>query len=345
VLQYTGGTTGISKGCALTNFNLVAMALQTAEWMKPVVEGRAIRTLAAIPLYHVYGFNLNVNINMFAGGAVVLIPKPTPDALLEAINAHQPTLFPAVPTMLIDLIHHPAVKESKIDLIKSVTSGGAPLTRETMTVFEELSETRIMEGYGLSEVSNVVTGNPHLTKRKKGSIGVPWPDVDVKVVKVDDGTTMAVGEPGELLVKTPTLMSGYWNNPSETENTIRDGWLHTGDVAYQDEDGFIFIVGRKKDMILASGFNIYPREIDEVMYTHPKVLHSCTVGVPDPKRGETVKVFLQLKERMEMDEGEVVRYCRERLTAYKVPKIVEFIDEVPLTSVGKPDRKALKERG
>lgn len=345
VIQYTGGTTGISKGCALTNYNLVAMALQTVEWMKPVVEGRDIRTLAAIPIYHVYGYNFNVNLNIFAGGSVVLIPKPTPDALLEAINTHQPTLFPSVPTMLIGLIQHPAIRESRVDRIKSVICGGAPLARETMTAFEKLSKTRIMEGYGLSEISNVVTANPG-TKRKEGSIGVPWPDVDVKVVDIDEGkTTMPVGEPGELLLKTPTLMAGYWNRPSETENAIRDGWLYTGDVVYQDEDGFIFIVDRKKDMILASGFNIYPREIDEVMYTHPKVLHSCTVGVPDPVRGETVKVFLQLKEGETMDEEEVVAYCRERLTPYKVPKIVEFIDEIPLTSVGKADRKALRERG
>lgn len=345
VLQYTGGTTGISKGCALSNFNLVAMSQQSVEWMKPEVSGPEMKTLAAIPLYHVYGFNMNININMINGGSVVLVPQPSPDNLLEAINRHEPNMFAAVPTMLIGLNQHPETPKSKVRSVKCVICGGAPLAVQAMKTFEELSDTRIMEGYGLSEISNVLTANPIHTRRKAGSIGIPWPDVDIRIVDIEAGTRdMPYCEPGELIASTPTLMTGYWNNPEETKAAVRDGWLYTGDIAYMDEDGFIFIVDRKKDMILASGFNVYPRDIDEVMYTHPKVVHSCTVGIPDPKRGETVKVFIETKPKETISVQEVIDYCKERLTPYKVPKMVEFIDELPLTPVGKPDRKALRQR-
>jgi long-chain acyl-CoA synthetase len=344
VLQYTGGTTGISKGCALSNFNLVAMAISSSHWLNIVVSGNQTKTLAAIPLYHVYGFNFNVNLNMINGGSVVLVPQPSPDNLLKAINQHQPNVFPAVPTMLIGINQHPGTPDSKVNSIKAVISGGAPLASEAMKTFEDLSGTRIMEGYGLSEISAGITFNP-IVSRKVGSIGVPMPDVDIRVVDIDTGTKdMPAGEPGELIAQTPTLMTGYWNNPDETKHAIRDGWLYTGDIGFMDEDGFISIVDRKKDMILAGGFNVYPRDIDEVMYTHPKVLHSCTLGVPDPKRGETVKVFIQTRPGQTLTEQEVIDYCKERLTPYKVPKIVEFIDELPLTSVGKADRNVLRNR-
>ena len=344
VLQYTGGTTGVSKGCALSNANLVAMALQTSHWMKIVVSGNETISLGAIPLYHVYGFNFTVNLNMINGGSVVLVPLPSPDNLLKAINQHQPSVFPAVPTMLIGLLQHPDAQDSEIKSVKGVVSGGAPLAEETQKAFERLSGTRIMQGYGLSESSCGVSFNPY-SKSKAGSIGIPFPDNDVRLVDIDTGTKeMPNGEPGELTYKGPSLMTGYWNNPQETRLAVKDGWLYTGDIAYRDDDGFLFIVDRKKDMILAGGFNIYPRDIDEVMYAHPKVLHSCALGVPDPKRGETVKVFIQTKPGQTMTEQEVIDYCKERLTPYKVPKIVEFVDEVPLTSVGKVDRKMLRDR-
>ena len=344
VLQYTGGTTGVSKGCALSNSNLLAMALQTSHWMKIVVSGNQTKSLGAIPLYHVYGFNFTVNLNMINGGSVVLVPQPSPDNLLKAINQHQPNILPAVPTMLIGLNQHPDTPRSKIKAVKGVVSGGAPLPEEAQKTFERLSDTRIMQGYGLSESSCGVCFNPYTTS-KAGSIGIPFPDNDVRVVDIDTGTKeMPPGEPGELTYQGPALMTGYWNNPDETKLAVKDGWLYTGDIGYMDEDGFIFIVDRVKDMILAGGFNIYPRDIDEVMYTHPKVLNSCTVGVPDPKRGETVKVFIQTKPGHTLTEQEVIDYCKERLTPYKVPKIVEFIDQLPVTPVGKPDRKVLRNR-
>jgi len=343
VLQYTGGTTGISKGCALSNYNLTVMAYQTASWVSPAAGGRGMRTLAAIPLYHVYGFNFNVNVNLLWGGSIVLVPKPSTDNLLEAINKHEPNLFAAVPTMLIGLNQHPDTPKSKVKEIKVVFSGGAPLAVEAMKTFKRISGIDIVEAYGLAEITNMITSNPIYTKRKAGSIGIPIPDVDIRIVDIDKGTKdMPAGETGELITQTPTLMQEYWENPDETEKAIRDGWLYTGDMAKMDEDGFIFLVDRKKDMILASGFNVYPREIDEVMYAHPKVFHSCTIGVPDPKRGETVKVFIVTKPGETMTEQEVIDYCREQLTPYKVPKLVEFIDELPLTPVGKPDRNALR---
>jgi len=343
VLQYTGGTTGISKGCALSNHNLTAMACQTASWISPAAGGNEMRTLAAIPLYHVYGFNFNVNVNLLWGGSIVLVPKPTTDNLLEAINKHAPNLFAAVPTMLIGLNQHPDTPKSKVKEIKALFSGGAPLAVEALKTFKKISGIDIVEAYGLAEITNMITSNPIYTKRKAGSIGIPNPDVDIRIVDIDTGLKdMPPGETGELITQTPTLMQEYWENPDETKKAIRDGWLYTGDMAKMDEDGFIFLVDRKKDMILASGFNVYPREIDEVMYTHPKVFHSCTIGVPDPKRGETVKVFIVTKPRQTMSEQEVIDFCREQLTPYKVPKLVEFIDELPLTPVGKPDRKALR---
>lgn len=345
VLQYTGGTTGISKGCVLTNYNLLAMAIQTENWFRPLFPKDVIRTLAAIPLYHVFGFNMNVNVNMLTGGSIVLVPQPSPDNLIEAINQHEPNLFAAVPTMIVGLNQHPQTPKSKIGSIKGVVSGGAPLAIEALNKFEQLSKSKIIEGYGLSEVSNVVCANPIHTKRKPGSIGIPWQNVDIRIMDLETGTQrMPAGEAGELITKSPTLMKEYWNRPDETGLAIRDGWLYTGDVAYMDGDGYLFIVDRIKDMILSSGFNVYPREIDEVIYTHPKVVHSCTVGVPDDKRGEIAKAFVVTKPGENISEQEIIDYCRQRLTPYKIPKMVEFINELPMTSVGKADRKVLRVR-
>jgi len=238
---------------------------------------------------------------------------------------------------------HPGIKASKIKSMKGICCGSAPLPVEVMKKFVEISGAMITEGYGMSETSNIVTANPIKGLKKTGSIGIPWPDVDIKIVDVETGTQeMATGESGEILIKGPQVMKGYWNNPQETANVFRDGWLYSGDVGYMDEDGYIFIVDRKKDMLLCSGFNVFPREIDEVMYTNPKVLEACTIGVPDEKRGETVKVFVVLKPGESMTEEEVVDFCKQQLAPYKVPKIVEFIDSVPRTSIGKPDRKALR---
>jgi len=345
MLQYTGGTTGLSKGCVLTNANLVSIAYQESYWMSPVFEpGEELRCLAAVPMYHIYGFNMNVNVNHVRGGSIVLVPQPSTDNVLAAINQHEPNLFPAVPTMIIGLNQHPDIKTSKIGAVKAVVSGSAPLPLEAMRTFEELSGAVITEGYGMSETSNIVTANPLHTVRKPGGVGLPFPDNDVRIVDIDTGTTdMPLGEPGELITRGPTVMKEYWNNPDETAKTIRDGWLYTGDIAYLDTDGHIFIVDRKKDMVLSSGFNVYPREIDELMYSHPKVLQACSFGIPDEKRGESLKLALVLKPGEEMTADEARAFCKENLSGYKVPTEVTFLAELPVTAVGKPDRKTLRQ--
>jgi long-chain acyl-CoA synthetase len=345
MLQYTGGTTGLSKGCVLTNENLVSIAYQESYWMSPIFDkDEHLRCLAAVPIYHIYGFNMNVNVNHVFGGTIILVPQPSTDNILAAVNQHEPNLFPAVPTMIIGLNQHPDITTSKIGSIKGVVSGSAPLPVEAMKTFEELSGAVITEGYGMSETSNIVTANPLRTVRKPGGVGLPFPDNDVRIVDLDDETKqMPVGQPGELLCKGPAVMKEYWNNPEETAKTLRDGWLSTGDIAYQDDDGYIFIVDRKKDMILSSGFNVYPREIDELMYTHPKVLQACSFGIPDPKRGESLKLALVLKPGEEMTNDEVRGFCKENLSGYKVPTEIAFLDALPVTAVGKPDRKTLRQ--
>lgn len=345
MLQYTGGTTGLSKGCVLTNDNLVSIAYQENYWMSPIIEkDEPLRSLAAVPIYHIYGFNMNVNANHVSGGTIILVPQPTVDNVLAAINQHEPNVFPAVPAMIIGLNQHPDIGTSKIRSVKAVVSGSAPLPLEAMRTFEELSGAVITEGYGMSETSNIVTANPLRTLRKPGSVGIPFPDNDVRIVDLETATTeMPLGEPGEIVAKGPTIMREYWNNPAETEKTFKDGWLLTGDIGYLDSDGHIFIVDRKKDMVLSSGFNVYPREIDELMHTHPKVLQACSFGIPDPKRGESLKLALVLKPGEEMTEDEAREFCKANLSGYKVPKEFVFLDALPVTSVGKPDRKTLRQ--
>lgn len=346
MLQYTGGTTGVSKGCMLSNANLEAMAWQDTVWFTPPFDSpEDMVDMAAMPLYHIYGYNTSVNTQMVAGGTLIIVNGPTPDNLLKNINKHEPNFFACVPAMIYGLNQHPDVANSKIKSIKALICGSSPLAVDGLTRFEEISGAVITEGYGLSETSNVLTCTPMFTKRKIGSVGPPWPDVDIRIVDLEEGTKdMPIGEPGELIAKGPQIMSAYWQNPEETANTIRDGWLYTGDIATMDEDGYITIVDRKKDMILCSGFNVFCREIDEVMYTHPKVLDACAIGIPDPKRGETPKVFIIVKPGKTMTEEEVKEHCHKSLARYKVPTHVEFIDELPRTTVGKPMRNALRQK-
>lgn len=347
-LQYTGGTTGVPKGCVLTNAMVFSQANRTATWTSggfKLIDFDDIRTLCAIPLNHIYGFNANVNICLYTGGTLVLVAQPTPDNLLEAIDRHKPTLFAAVPAMVIGLNNHPKINEADVTSVKGIFCGSAPLPVETLKEFERLTGGRILEGYGLSETINILTVNPVFTLRKYGSCGIVWPDTDLVVVDVETGTkVMPRGELGELIARGPQVITEYWENPEETAEAVRDGWFHTGDIVYIDEDGFVFIVDRKKDIILCSGFNVYPRDIDEVLFGHPKIMEACAVGVPDPKRGETVKAFVVLKPGETLTAEEVIAFCREKLAPYKVPTLVEFIDEIPRTSVGKPDRKVLQAR-
>lgn len=346
-LQYTGGTTGVPKGCVLTNFNVMSKAVRVGQWVTnnyTTMPGGDLRALACIPLNHIFGFMANIGFNFFCGGSLVTVPVPTPDTLLDAIEKYQPATFPTVPAMIIAMLNHPRFKEADISCFKGgVFSGGSPLPVEVMKSFEEQAHCRIVEGFGMSESCQQVCANSGHHTRKVGSVGVPYPDTDVLIVDDKDGTTiMPVGEPGELIWRGPQMMREYWNNPEETAMTIRDGWLYTGDIARMDEDGFFFIVDRKKDMIICSGFNVFPRDIDEVCYAMPEVLDACTVGIPDPKRGETPKVFIVLKEGSMLTAEEVIARCRESLAPYKVPTEVEFLKDLPRTLAGKADRKAMK---
>lgn len=343
ILQYTGGTTGVPKGCMLTNANIVAISYQDGNWFNQVIKKNYNnRVLAVIPLYHVFGFNGNVNIAMFMAGTIILVAQPTIENILAAINNAEPNFTVVVPAMIIGLNNHPDTPESKIKSLDGLISGSSPLAVEALTKFEEISGAKITEGYGLSESSNVLTCNPMYTKQKIGTVGLPWPDVDIKIVDLETGTKeLPYGEAGELIARGPQVMKGYWQNPEATAEVLRDGWLFTGDIAAMDEEGYITIVDRKKDMVLSSGFNVYPREIDEVMYAHPKVMEACAIGVPDEKRGQSIKVFVVPKPGEIISEEEVIDHCRKDLAPYKIPKYVEFLKELPRTSVGKPDRKAL----
>jgi long-chain acyl-CoA synthetase len=343
LLQYTGGTTGISKGAMLTHRNLVSDVIQCVSWNVDAVRGEE-RMLAAIPFFHVYGMTVAMNEALYLAAAIILLPRFNVDDALEAINAHRPTRFPGVPTMYIAINNHPRLREYNVSSIKVCSSGSAPMPVEALKKFEELTGGKISEGYGLTEASPVTHANPFFGKRKIGSIGLPRPDTDAKIVDLDTGEIdLPPGEEGELVIRGPQVMRGYWNRPEESQETLRNGWLYTGDIARMDEEGYFFIVDRKKDMILCGGYNVYPREIEEVLYQNPKVQEACALGVPDPYRGETVKVFVVLKEGRTATSEEIVEYCRANLARYKVPTLVEFRKELPRSHVGKVLRKILRE--
>lgn len=342
LFQYTGGTTGLAKGVMLTHRNLVANTLQCLHWMYEL-RGKDERTLAALPFFHVYGMTVSMNLSILNSGKMYIVPKFDPAEILKMIEKHKISIFPGAPTMYIALINHPEIKRYDLSSIKACISGSASLPYDVQTKFEEITGGKLVEGYGLTEASPVTHCNPIWGERREGSIGLPWPDTDA-VIFCEGGTEEAnVNEIGELAVRGPQVMKGYWNRQEETEATIRDGWLLTGDMGYRDEDGYFYIVDRKKDMIIAGGFNIYPREIEEVLFEHPSIQEVAVVGVPDPYRGETVKAFVVLKEGHSVSEKELDDYCRQNLASYKVPRLYEFRDELPKTMVGKVLRRVLIE--
>ena len=345
--QYTGGTTGIPKGCVLTNKMVYSMGLRTALWTTKnytMVEADKVHTLAAVPLNHVYGFNANVGLTMTNGGTISVVPQPTPPALLAEVVKNKPNIWASVPAMLIGLLSTPEVKGGTADItsLKGVFCGSAPCPMAVMEQFEALTGAKIVEGYGMSETSNILTINP-VGVRKEGSVGVCIPDTDLVVVDTATGTkVMPIGEPGELICRGPQVIKQYWQKPEETAATIRDGWLYTADIVVMDEDGFIFIKDRKKDMIIVNGFNVFPREIDEAMFANPKVKEACAIGVPHPSKGEAPVLYIVLNEGETMDAAEAEAYLRKSLAPYKIPVGYEFIAELPRTGPGKADRKALQ---
>ncbi len=344
VLQYTGGTTGRSKGAMLTHHNIFANVLQCAEFFKGTFELGKERYLTVIPLFHVFAMTSGMNLAIYQGAENILLPRFELKEVLETIRDKQPTVFPGVPTMYVAITNTPGVEQYGISSIKTCNSGSAPMPLELMRDFEAKTGAVILEGYGLSEASPVTHCNPPFAARKPGTVGIGMPLTEYKVVDVATGTQeLPPGEVGELIIRGPQVMKGYWNMPEETAAVLRDGWLYTGDLASIDEEGYVTIVDRKKDLIIAGGYNIYPREIEEVLYEHPAVREAAAVGVPDPYRGETVKAIIVLKEGMQASEEEIIAHCRKNLAAYKVPRIVEFRAELPKTNVGKILRRALRE--
>ncbi|MFT4415211.1 long-chain-fatty-acid--CoA ligase [Fredinandcohnia humi] len=344
VLQYTGGTTGLSKGAMLTHRNLVANIIQSYEFFKSDITFGQERSLTVIPIFHVFGMTSGMNLSIYCGSANTLLPRFDVEELLQTITREQITMFPGVPTMYVALTNHPKSVEYSLDSIRVCNSGSAPMPVELMKEFEGKTGAMVLEGYGLSEASPVTHCNPIFAERKPGSIGIGIPCTEYKVVDLATGTVeVPYGELGELIIKGPQVMKGYWNMPEETANTLRDGWLFTGDISRMDEDGYVYIVDRKKDMIIASGYNIYPRDIEEVLYEHPSVQEAVVIGIPDEYRGETVKAFVVLKQGKDATEEEIISYCKQHLAVYKVPKVVEFRNELPKTNVGKILRRVLRE--
>jgi long-chain acyl-CoA synthetase len=344
IFQYSGGTTGISKGAIAMHRNLVANALQVRAWIPNANDGTET-LLMAIPLFHVYGMVAGMLFAIRAGAGMVMIPNPRDmKDLLSSIQKYKATIFPGVPTMYNAINNHPDVIAGKYNLssIKGCISGSAPLMRETKEKFEALTGGKLCEGYGLSEAPTATHCNPLIGENRTGSIGLPFPDVDARIISLEDGVTpMKVGEEGELCIKGPQVMKGYHNMPTETANTLRDGWLYTGDIAKMDADGYFYIVDRKKELIKPGGYQVWPREVEEVISSYPKVLEVGVAGVVDARRGETVKAWVVLKPGQTATCEEIRDYCKQNMAAFKVPTDVEFRTELPKTTVGKVLRREL----
>jgi long-chain acyl-CoA synthetase len=346
ILQYTGGTTGKSKGAMLTHRNLVANVIQSCEFFKGRLVAGEERVLTILPLFHVFGMTSCMNLSVYLGSQMILLPRFKVDEVLETIEREKPTTFPGVPTMYVALTNLPGIETRDVDSIQLCNSGSAPMPYQLLKDFEAKTGATILEGYGLSEASPTTHCNPPFATRKPGSVGIGVPSTEYKIVDQEAGTVeMPVGEPGELIIRGPQVMKGYWNLPNETKKALRDGWLYTGDIAKVDEDGYVYIVDRKKDLIIASGYNVYPREVEEVIYTHPSVKEAAVIGAPDSYRGETVKALIVLKEMSVVTEEEMLSYLKANLAPYKVPKRIEFREELPKSNIGKILKRTLREEG
>jgi long-chain acyl-CoA synthetase len=345
VLQYTGGTTGQAKGAMLTHRNLVANVCQCRTVLADVgVSAEAF--LGLLPYFHIYGLTVCVNFAVACAAAMVPIARFVPAQTIKIIAATKPTIFPGAPGVYAALLRQPEAAQKALCSIRYCVSGSAPMSGELYERFTAATGAKILEGYGLTEASPITHVNPLEARRKQGSIGLPFPGSQARIVDMETGTMeLAAGEQGELAVRGPQVMAGYWNRPEETARTIKDGWLLTGDVAIRDAEGYYFILDRKKDLILCGGFNVYPREIEEALMHHPAVKEACAVGVAHPTRGEAVKVYVVAEPELNPTKAELLAYLRERLAGYKVPKYLEFRSELPRTTVGKLLRRVLRDEG
>jgi len=343
-LLYTGGTTGVSKGVMLSHANLSHNAQQFAAWFPDIKPGEE-RLMGNFPVFHIAGFASLQNFVTWQGWENIMVPRPEPKINIELIKKYKPTFLPGVPTIFVGLLAQPDFRKLDFSAMKGFFSGAAPLAANTIKDLKDLTGATMCEVYGSTETTAMVSITPWGGRIKPGTVGVPVADTDIKIVGVDDPEQeLAIGEAGEIAVKGPQIMMGYYKKPEETQQALRDGWFLTGDIGKFDEDGYLTIVDRKKDMIIAGGYNIYPVELDDVLMGHPKILEACTIGIPHEYRGETVKAFIVPKPGETLTEEAVIAYCKEKLAAYKVPKIIEFIDELPKSAVGKILRRKLKDQ-
>jgi long-chain acyl-CoA synthetase len=341
VLQYTGGTTGRSKAAKLSHANLVANAYQMRLWLPEATSGRET-TLAVLPLFHVYGLTLCLLTTMLLAGRLVLLPRFDLDLVFDAIDTERPTLFPGVPPIYQALLDAPRLRRTDLHSIRACVSGAMKLPVDVQERFERVTGGRLVEGYGTTETSPATHCQPLSGPRRPGSVGLPLPGTDARIVDPDDPSRVVpVGEPGELAVRGPQVFLGYWSADSGEQPLLHDGWLLTGDIATMDDAGFFSIVDRKKDLVIAGGFNIYPAELEAVIRSHEAVADCCVIGLPDRYRGETVKAFVVPRAGMALRESDIIDHCAARLTAYKVPKLVELRDDLPRTAIGKALRRML----
>jgi long-chain acyl-CoA synthetase len=344
-LQYTGGTTGTSKGAMLTHLNLISNALMCAEWLQGTEAGETF--LAVLPLFHIYGMTTGMNAPIYMAGKTVLLPRFEAVSTLHAIQKQKVTVFCGAPTMYAMLLAHPDVGKYNLKSVRFCISGSAPLPPEVQKKFMEVTGGVLVEGYGLTESSPVTHCNPldrSLKTVKVGSIGLPWPDTEAKIMDMETGDTeLPTGETGEVVVKGPQVMKGYWKMPEETASVLRNGWLYTGDIGRMDEDGYFYITDRKKDLIKYKGYSVYPREIEDVLYEHPAVKLCGVIGKPDPVAGEIPKAFIVLKEGQTVTAEEIKEFVNSKVAPYKAIREVEFRSELPMTMVGKVLRRVLQE--
>lgn len=344
VLQYTGGTTGLSKGAMLTHQNLLANALQTRAWIPQAREGEEV-VLCVAPFFHAYGLTVGMNFSLLAAASMVLLPRFKAQDVIKAIRRYHPTIFPGIPTMYLAVMREASKHPAGLRSINYCISGAAPLSAQVQSDFEAITGGKLVEGYGLSEASPVTHCNPLTDQCRTGRIGLPLPSVEAAIVKQETGEPLPTGSVGELVVRGPNIMQGYWNRPEETNQTFCNGWMRTGDLGKMDEDGYFSIVERIKDVIIASGFKVYPREVEEVLFRHPAVAEVAVAGAADAYRGETVAAFVVLKPGIEASEEtrqELLQYCKQELAVFKVPKILEFRTSLPKSlMIGKVIRREL----
>ncbi len=343
ILQYTGGTTGLAKGAMLTHRNVLANAIQTRGWTPKVVDGQEI-SLCVAPFFHSYGMTVGMNLSILACATMVLLPTFKAAEVVKTIRKYRPTLFPGIPTMYLAILREAGKHSGHLNSIKYCISGAAPLPARIRKDFEAMTGGKLVEGYGLSEASPVTHCNPLTDNCRDGSIGLPFPGVEATILDKVTYEPVPVGETGEILVKGPNVMQGYWNREDETKAIFYNGWMHTGDLGKMDKDGYFYVVERTKDMILASGFNVYPREVEEVLFMHPAVQEAAVAGTPDEYRGATVAAFIVLKPGIPPSEDtrqDIIHFCKKELAGYKVPKIVEFRESLPKSLIGKVLRREL----